>query len=105
MSTRDVIVSAFKQVADDHGQRLTALADDTVVAECGLDSMSVAIVVSHLEDSLGVDPFTKDQWVDFPMTFGELVRLYEREMDGNPPAMAFDQRNQYSFESSKRFGS
>jgi len=95
MSTRELILSAFEQVAADHGQRLSPLSDDTVVTECGLDSMSVAILVSHLEDSLGVDPFANDRWVDFPATFGELVRLYEHEVAGGAVTMTFDRHAQY----------
>jgi len=105
MSTRDLILSAFEQVAADHGQRLTPLADDTIVNECGLDSMSVAIVVTCLEDSLGVDPFTKDQWVDFPTTLGELVRLYEREVAGSTTTMTLEQRTERKSPNSKRFRS
>lgn len=105
MSTRELVLSAFEQVAADHGQTLTSLVDGTVVAECGLDSMSFAIVLSHLEDSLGVDPFAEDRWVDFPTTLGELVRLYEREVAGSRLSMTLDGRTQRKSAISKRFRS
>jgi acyl carrier protein len=77
MSTRETILSVFKQVAEDQGRTLAPMTDDITLTDCGLDSLSFAIVVSGLEDSLGVDPFAKDEWVDFPVTFGDFVKLYE----------------------------
>jgi len=47
------------------------------MTECGLDSLSFAIVVATLEDSLGVDPFNAAEWVDFPVTFGDFIQLYD----------------------------
>lgn len=78
MSTRDAIVAVFHQVASDQGRTLAPMTDDIALTECGLDSLSFAIVVSSLEDKLGVDPFSSDEWVDFPVTFGDFIRLYER---------------------------
>jgi acyl carrier protein len=77
MSTRDSILSVFNQVAAEQGRTLAPMSDDVALTDCGLDSLSFAIVVSHLEDSLGVDPFAKDEWVDFPVTFGDFVKLYD----------------------------
>ncbi len=75
---RDKIVSVFKEVAESQGRTLTPLSDDLRLTDCGLDSLSFAIVVANLEDSLGVDPFSSSEWVDFPVTFGDFVSLYER---------------------------
>jgi hypothetical protein len=33
--------------------------------------------VARLEDSLGIDPFNATDAVEFPVTFGDFVRLYE----------------------------
>jgi acyl carrier protein len=44
----------------------------------GLDSLSFAIVVASLEDTLGVDPFTADDYAEFPVTLGEFIKLYDR---------------------------
>jgi hypothetical protein len=76
MSTRDVIVAVFKQVAADQGRTLAPLSDAIRIAECGLDSLSLALVVAILEDSLAVDPFSSEELVDFPITFGDFVRMY-----------------------------
>lgn len=78
MSTRDAVIAVFQQVASDQGRTLVPMTDEVVLTECGLDSLSFAIVVSTLEDRLGVDPFASDEWVDFPVTFGDFIRLYDR---------------------------
>ncbi len=77
MTIRDQIISVFKQVATDQGRTLAPLSDDLRLTDCGLDSLSFAIVVSSLEDELNVDPFNSSEWVDFPVTFGDFVKLYD----------------------------
>ena len=56
---------------------LPRLTDDLVILESGLDSLDFAIIVARLEDDLGLDPFSSTEEVDFPITFGDFVRLYE----------------------------
>jgi acyl carrier protein len=75
---RDTIIAVFQDVAASQGRTLAPLSDDLRLTECGLDSLSFAIVVANLEDSLGVDPFNSAEWVDFPVTLGDFVRLYDR---------------------------
>lgn len=77
MSVRSTVQSQFEQVATEQGRKLAPLAEDLKLIDCGLDSLSFAIVVARLEDSLGVDPFSSETAVDFPVTFGDFVRLYE----------------------------
>jgi hypothetical protein len=77
MSIRDTVVSVFKQVAADQGRALAPLTDELRLTDCGLDSLSFAIVVSSLEDSLNVDPFNSSEWVDFPVTLGDFIKLYD----------------------------
>ncbi len=74
--TNDTIVAVFKEVAANQGRILAPLSKDLKLTECGLDSLSFAIVVATLEDKLGVDPFNAAEWVDFPVTFGDFVQLY-----------------------------
>jgi len=45
--------------------------------DSGLDSLCFAILVSRLEDQIGVDPFTSSQDGKFPNTVGELIAFYE----------------------------
>jgi acyl carrier protein len=75
---RDTIIAVFQDVAASQGRTLAPLSDDLRLTECGLDSLSFAIVVANLEDSLGVDPFNSAEWVDFPVTLGDFVRIYDR---------------------------
>jgi acyl carrier protein len=77
MSVRSTIVSQFEQVATEQERKLAPLSDGLKLIECGLDSLSFAIIVARLEDSLGIDPFSAERAVDFPVTFGDFVRLYE----------------------------
>lgn len=77
MSIRTTITTQFEQVAVEQERKLAALTDDLKLVDCGLDSLSFAIIVARLEDTLGVDPFSSDQAIDFPVTFGDFVRLYE----------------------------
>jgi acyl carrier protein len=74
---RSTIGSLFEQVAAEQERKLVALTDDTRLIDCGLDSLSFAIIVARLEDHLGVDPFSSAATTDFPVTFGDFVRLYE----------------------------
>ena len=74
---RDRIISVFKEVAANQGRTLAPLSDDIKLTECGLDSLSFAIVVATLEDALGVDPFNSAEWVDFPVTLGDFIHLYD----------------------------
>lgn len=78
MSTRTTIVAQFEAVADEQHRQLAPLSDDLKLLQSGLDSLSFAIVVARLEDELGVDPFNADDAVEFPVTFGDFVRLYEK---------------------------
>ena len=61
----------------DHKKTLAPLNDNLVLVESGLDSLCFAILVARLEDQLGVDPFTASDDVQFPVTFGDFVRLYD----------------------------
>lgn len=78
MSVRTTITSLFKDVAKEQRRTLPPLSDDLKLLHSGLDSLSFAIIVARLEDSLGFDPFDAEQAVEFPVTFGDFVRLYER---------------------------
>jgi acyl carrier protein len=77
MNARTEIVTQFKQVAQEQDLLLAPLTDGLELLNSGLDSLSLAIIVSRLEDSLGIDPFTSSEDVQFPVTFGDFVNLYE----------------------------
>ena len=77
MSVRSTITSHFEQVALEQERSLAPLTDDLALLKSGLDSLSLAIIVARLEETLGVDPFNSDEFVEFPVTFGDFVQLYE----------------------------
>ena len=76
-SIRSTIVSQFEQVAAEQRHKLAPLTDDRPLMESGLDSLAFAIVVARLEDLLNIDPFTASDDAQFPVTFGDFVKMYE----------------------------
>jgi hypothetical protein len=76
MNARSEVENQFMKVAGEHGKQIPPLTDDLPLLEFGLDSLCFAVIVTRLEDSLGVDPFSTDSSL-FPVTFGEFVKLYE----------------------------
>lgn len=77
MSVRSIITSEFEQVARELELELAPLTDDLTLIKSGLNSLSLAMIVARLEEQLGVDPFDADDFAEFPVTFGDFVRLYE----------------------------
>lgn len=75
MNVRSTITSTFETVAREQQRQLAVLSDDLKLLESGLDSLSFALIVARLEDTLGYDPFESAE--SFPVTFGDFVRLYE----------------------------
>ncbi len=77
LSIRSLIVRELHQVAMEHGRTLLPLSDQLGLLDSGLDSLGLAVLVTRLEDLLGVDPFGSGESVASPVTFGEFVRMYE----------------------------
>ncbi len=77
MSVRTTVASQFEQVALEQKRKLASLSDDLKLLESGLDSLSFALIVVRLEESLGFDPFDSPDEMSFPVTFGDFVKLYE----------------------------
>jgi hypothetical protein len=76
-NVRSEIVNQFKRVAQEQDKRLPPLTDGMELLNSGLDSLCFAILVTRLEDTLGVDPFTSSEDAHFPVTFGDFINLYE----------------------------
>jgi len=77
MSVKSIIISEINDVASEQNKIVAPLRDDLPLLDSGLDSLCFAILVSRLEDKLGIDPFTASDEVYFPVTFGDLVKFYE----------------------------
>ena len=76
MDIRAQITEQFRQVAREHDKTLAPLTDDLALLDSGLDSLCFAVIVVRLENALGIDPFSANEDVRFPVTFGEFVRFY-----------------------------
>ena len=79
MSIRSVVISQIRQIAEEMQIKkdLPPLTDDLVLTHSGLDSLAIAILVTRLEDTLGVDPFTESNDISYPVTLGDFIRIYE----------------------------
>ncbi len=76
-STRHWILSSVRRIADQQDKKLEPLHDELPLLDSGLDSLCIAILVAVLDDELGIDPFTTDEEVPFPVTLGDFIALYE----------------------------
>ena len=61
----------------DHGLRRDHLTEDTPLANSGLDLMLLAVLITRLEDSSGLDPFSTLDEFEVPATLGDFIRLYQ----------------------------
>ncbi len=86
MLARSEIVSVVQQVATEQGKTLAPLTDQLGLLETGLDSLCFAIIVARLDDRLGFDPFSTAEDIDFPVTVGDFIRLYEQASPGDVAA-------------------
>ena len=77
MPVRSAVIGQFAQVAREQRKAIPALSDDMELAGSGFDSLCFAILVSRLEDTLGIDPFSTATELVFPTTLGELIGLYQ----------------------------
>ena len=77
MNVRSEILDQFQQVAQEQDRQLEPLSDDLPLMDSGLDSLCFAILVSRLETVLGVDPFSSNEDIPFPVNLREFIRCYE----------------------------
>jgi acyl carrier protein len=77
MSIKATVVSQIEEIRRGSKKPLLPLADDLVLLDSGLDSLGLAILVTRLEDTLGLDPFTDADITVPPVTLGDFIKLYE----------------------------
>jgi len=78
MSIKETILSEIERIRLGSRERnLPGLTDDLVLLDSGLDSLGIAVLVTRLEDTLGIDPFDDSEFASPPVTLGDFVRLYE----------------------------
>lgn len=80
MDVKKTIYDQMQKVAVEQSKKLAPLTDDLALLESGLDSLCFAVIVARLETVLGTDPFVLEDDVQFPVTVGDLVRLYENAL-------------------------
>ena len=77
MSIRSAVISQVQQIGIEAKKDLPPLTDDLALLDSGLDSLTIANVVTRLEDTLGLDPFTESDDISYPVTLGDFIRFYE----------------------------
>lgn len=77
MSVRSTILAQIEEIARKDNIKLPPLSDDLSLADTGLDSLNMAVLVATLEDKVGVDPFTAADEARFPVTVGDFVAMYD----------------------------
>jgi acyl carrier protein len=77
VSIRSTIIAQITDVAEQQERHLPPLADDLPLLDSGLDSLCMAILVAKLDDTLGLDPFSAENFDAFPRTVGDFIRVYE----------------------------
>jgi acyl carrier protein len=77
MSIKATVISQFEEIREGSKKAGLPPTDDLVLLDSGLDSLGLAILVTRLEDTLGLDPFTDADITVPPVTLGDFIRLYE----------------------------
>lgn len=75
---RELFLSELEKREVDQPEKVE---DDMVLLNSGLDSIGFATLVAKLEEELGYDPFVQIDEPVYPKTFGEFVRIYEKNSD------------------------
>jgi acyl carrier protein len=77
MSIKSTVIKQILEIRGENKKDLPPLIDDLVLLDSGLDSLAIAILVTRLEDTLGIDPFTESDGASPPVTLGEFIWFYE----------------------------
>ncbi len=79
MNLEQQIRQAMSQVAElSDCQLVEPIEPNTLLLECGLDSLGYAMLVAQLEEDLGSDPFTELEIDIYPSTFAEFLAIYQQ---------------------------
>lgn len=82
MNLEQQIKQAMQQVAELSDCKLIEpIHANTLLLECGLDSLGYAMLVAQLEEDLGFDPFTELEIDIYPSTFAEFLAIYQQCAD------------------------
>ena len=79
MNLEQQVRQAMQQVAElSDCQLVQPIEPNTLLLECGLDSLGYAMLVAQLEEDLGFDPFTELEIDIYPSTFTEFLGIYQQ---------------------------
>lgn len=79
MNIEQAVRNAMQEVAQlSDCQLVEPIQADTLLLQCGLDSLGYAMLVAQLEEDLGFDPFTDLAIKIYPSTFSEFVAVYQQ---------------------------
>ena len=79
MNLEQQIKQAMQQVAELSDCTLVEpIEPNTLLLECGLDSLGYAMLGDQLEEDLGFDPFTELHIETYPSIFAEFLAIYQQ---------------------------
>jgi acyl carrier protein len=78
MVIRNTVIGTIHKIVTESGAKTpVSLTDELPLLDSGLDSLGIAILVARLEEALGFDPFSEATAISYPVTVGDLIRVYE----------------------------
>lgn len=90
MVIRETVIGTIEKIRAESGAKTPVpLTDELPLLDSGLDSLNIAILVTRLEEVFGFDPFSESTGISYPVTVGDLIRVYE----SSAAARAVDQRS------------
>ena len=75
-SVRDLVVAEIERLLSEEGVESPSLPDSADLLVAGVDSLGFAVLITRLEEALGVDPFLAIETAEMPRTVADLVELY-----------------------------
>ena len=76
-SVRNAVIATLQHIVFEHHKLSVVFTEETPLIGSGLDSLSLAVAAVRLEELLEVDPFATDIEGRFPLTIGDMIKLYQ----------------------------
>lgn len=71
------IVDEIRHVLLEQNGTIRRVEMGDLLSDLNMDLLFLAVLVTRLEDRLGIDPFSSLDEFEFPLTVGEFADLYE----------------------------
>ena len=72
------IIDEIRHVLLEQGGSGRPVEPGDLLSDLNVNSLILAVLVTRLEDRLGIDPFSSLNEIEFPLTVGGFVDLYEQ---------------------------